>query len=165
VEEEYFDELLAVKTILAGRTRKMEHVFSSTAGITSVKNETTSAANPSYQAYQILRLGFTVAPIVAGLDKFLHLLVNWDQYLPAFVNNLTGGHGHELMLAVGVIEIVAGLGVAFKPRLFAYVVSAWLLLIVANLLMIPGYFDVALRDFGLALGALALARLSQEYDR
>jgi len=67
------------------------------------------------------------------------------------------------MLAVGVIEIVAGLGVAFKPRLFAYVVSAWLLLIVANLLMIPGYFDVALRDFGLSLAALALARLSQEY--
>jgi hypothetical protein len=69
------------------------------------------------------------------------------------------------MLAVGVIEIVAGLGVAFKPRLFAYVVAAWLLLIVVNLLMIPGYFDVALRDFGLSLGALALARLSQEYDR
>ena len=67
------------------------------------------------------------------------------------------------MLAVGVIEIVAGLGVAFKPRLFAYVVSAWLLLIVVNLLLIPGYFDVALRDFGLSLGALALARLSQEY--
>jgi hypothetical protein len=69
------------------------------------------------------------------------------------------------MLAVGVIEIVAGLGVAFKPRLFAYVVAAWLLLIVVNLLMIPGYFDVALRDFGLALGALALARLSQKFDR
>jgi hypothetical protein len=124
-----------------------------------------STARPSYQAYQILRTAFTVAPILAGLDKFFHLLVNWDQYLPAFVNNLTGGHGHELMLAVGVIEIVAGLGVAFKPRLFAYVVSAWLLLIVANLLMIPGYFDVALRDFGLSLGALALARLSQEYGR
>jgi hypothetical protein len=69
------------------------------------------------------------------------------------------------MLAVGVIEIVAGLGVWFKPRLFAYVVAAWLLLIIANLLMIPGYFDVALRDFGLSLGALALARLSQDYDR
>src|SRR3954452_24253469 len=126
-------------------------------------NAQSEVSNPSYQAYQILRLGFTVAPIVAGLDKFLHLLVNWDQYLPAFVNNLTAGHGHQLMLAVGVIEIVAGLGVAFKPRLFAYVVSAWLLLIVANLLMIPGYFDVALRDFGLSLAALALARLSQEY--
>ena len=124
-----------------------------------------TASTPSYQAYQILRAGFTVAPIVAGLDKFLHLLVNWDQYLPSFVNKLNGGHVHELMLVVGVIEIVAGLGVAIKPRLFAYVVSAWLLLIVANLLMIPGYFDVALRDFGLSLGALALARLSQEHDR
>lgn len=116
---------------------------------------------PTLQAYQILRLGFTVAPIVAGLDKFFHVLVNWDQYLPSFVNNLVGGHGHELMLAVGVIEIVAGIGVAIVPKIFAYVVAAWLLLIVANLLMIPGYFDVALRDFGLALGALALARLSQ----
>lgn len=139
----------------------MAQAFSSSAGMASARAE--SVSSPGYQAFQILRTGFTVAPIVAGLDKFLHLLVNWDQYLPAFVNNLTGGHGHQLMLAVGVIEIVAGLGVAFKPRLFAYVVSAWLLLIVANLLMIPGYFDVALRDFGLSLAALALARLSQEY--
>ena len=143
----------------------MQQVFSDSRDIGSLNNERVSAASPSYQAYQILRTGFTVAPILAGLDKFFGLLVNWDQYLPAFVNNLTGGHSHELMLAVGVIEIVAGLGVAFKPRIFAYVVSAWLLLIVANLLMIPGYFDVALRDFGLSLGALALARLSQEYDQ
>src|ERR1044071_2614005 len=143
----------------------MAQAISRPAEVTSLNTESISTTKPSYQAYQILHLGFTVAPIVAGLDKFFHLLVNWDQYLPAFVNNLTGGHGHELMFAVGVIEIVAGLGVAFKPRLFAYVVSAWLLLIVANLLMIPGYFDVALRDFGLSLGALALARLSQEYDR
>lgn len=143
----------------------MAQAFSSSAGIASTNRDVVTATSGSYQAYQILRTGFTVAPIVAGLDKFFHLLVNWDQYLPAFVNNLTGGHGHELMLAVGVIEIVAGLGVAFKPRIFAYVVSAWLLLIVVNLLMIPGYFDVALRDFGLALGALALARLSSEFDR
>jgi len=139
----------------------MAQAITSSAGVASRTSENVSS--PGYQAFQILRTGFTVAPIVAGLDKFLHLLVNWDQYLPAFVNNLTGGHGHQLMLAVGVIEIVAGLGVAFKPRIFAYVVSAWLLLIVANLLMIPGYFDVALRDFGLSLAALALARLSQEY--
>lgn len=143
----------------------MAQAISSSAEVTSLKSESISASKPSYQAYQILHLGFTVAPIVAGLDKFFNLLVNWDQYLPGFVNNLTGGHGHELMLAVGVIEIVAGLGVAFKPRVFAYVVAGWLLLIVVNLLMIPGYFDVALRDFGLSLGALALARLSQEYDR
>ena len=71
---------------------------------------------------------------------------------------------HELMLVAGVIEIVAGLGVFFKPKIFAYVVSAWLVLIILNLLMIPGYFDVALRDLGLALGALALARLSQTFD-
>ena len=143
--------------------RTMAQAINSSVDMSSV--DTQSVSTPSYQAYQILRTGFTVAPIVAGLDKFLHLLVNWDQYLPGFVNKMTGGHGHELMLAVGVIEIVAGLGVAFKPRIFAYVVSAWLLLIVANLLMIPGYFDVALRDFGLSLAALALARLSQEHDR
>jgi hypothetical protein len=131
---------------------------------TAIETANTEAANPGYQAYQILHLGFTVAPIVAGLDKFFHLLVNWDQYLPAFVNHMTGGRGHELMVVAGVIEVVAGLGVWFKPRLFAYVVSAWLLLIIANLLLIPGYFDVALRDFGLALGALALGRLSQKFS-
>jgi hypothetical protein len=123
------------------------------------------ASSPSYQAYQILHLAFIVAPVVAGLDKFFHLLVNWDQYLPPFVNTLVGGHGHELMFVVGVIEIVAGIGVAFRPKIFAYVVAAWLGLIIVNLLLIPGYFDVALRDFGLLLGALALARLSHEFDR
>ena len=123
------------------------------------------AASPSYQAFQILRIGFTVAPILAGLDKFTHILVDWDQYLPGFVNNLSGGHGHELMLAVGVIEIVAGIGVFLKPRLFSYVVAAWLGLIIVNLLLIPGYYDVALRDFGLLLGALTLARLAWHYDR
>ena len=142
----------------------MAHTFTSSANVAALRSDSVSTTSPGYQAFLILRTAFTVAPIVAGLDKFFNVLVNWEQYLPAFIKNLTGGHGHELMLAVGVIEVVAGLGVAFKPRLFAYVVSAWLLLIVVNLLMIPGYFDVALRDFGLALGALALARLSQEYD-
>jgi len=104
--------------------------------------------SPSYQAFRILHLGFTVAPILAGLDKFFHLLVDWDQYVPAFVNGLTGGRVHELMFAVGVIEIVAGIGVALRPRLFSYVVAAWLWVIILNLLLIPGYFDIALRDFG-----------------
>jgi uncharacterized membrane protein YphA (DoxX/SURF4 family) len=117
------------------------------------------------QAYRILQLGFVVAPIVSGLDKFTHFLVNWDQYLAPLVNNLLGGHGHEFMLAVGVIEVIAGIGVIIKPRIFAYVVAAWLLGIVVNLLLTGQYFDVALRDFGLSLGALALARLSQEFDR
>src|ERR1044071_258392 len=122
-------------------------------------------SSSSYQAYQILHLAFIVAPVVAGLDKFFHLLVNWDQYLPPLVNNLVGGHGHELMLGVGIIEVVAGIGVAFKPKIFSYVVAAWLALIIVNLLIIPGYFDVALRDFGLLLGALALGQLSQQFAR
>lgn len=147
------------------RIKKVEHIFSSNPAVDFSSDAKTHVSSHGYQAYQILRLGFIVAPVVAGLDKFFHLLVDWDKYLPPFVNNLTGGHGHELMLAVGVIEIAAGIGVAFKPKVFAYVVSAWLLLIVVNLLMIPGYFDVALRDFGLALGALALARLSHEFAR
>jgi uncharacterized membrane protein YphA (DoxX/SURF4 family) len=142
----------------------MEHVLTNAMPVTT-RAAAGAVPAPAHQAYQILRLGFTVAPIVAGLDKFFHLLVNWDQYLPGFVNRMVGGHGHELMLVVGVIEIVAGIGVALKPKIFAYVVSVWLLLIVANLLMIPGYFDVALRDFGLSLSALALARLSGEFER
>ena len=143
----------------------MEHIFPGASATDFASDAETRVSNPGYQAYQILHLGFTVAPILAGLDKFFNLLVDWDKYLPSFVSSLTGGHGHELMLAVGVIEIVAGLGVWFKPKVFAYVVAAWLLLIVINLLLIPGYFDVALRDFGLSLGALALARLSQKFDR
>ena len=119
----------------------------------------------SYQAYRILHFGFTVAPILAGVDKFFHVLTDWDKYLPNVVNNLVGGHGHTLMLVVGVIEVVAGIGVALKPRIFSYVVAAWLGAIIINLLLIPGYFDVALRDFGLLLGALALGRLSVEHAR
>jgi len=128
------------------------------AGATEAKTDTYG-----YQAFQILRIGFTVAPILAGLDKFFHLMVNWDQYLPAMVNRMLGGNGHGFMLVVGVIEIVAGIGVFFKPKIFGYVVGIWLLLIIANLLMIPGYYDVALRDLGLSLGAFALARLSHKF--
>ena len=129
-----------------------------------------AAADPGYQAYQILHLGFIVAPIVAGADKFFHLLVNWDNYLAPVVNQLLGGHGHAFMLVAGVIEIIAGIGVALRPRIFAYVVAAWLLGIIVNLLLIPPshpfpHYDVALRDLGLCLGALALGRLSGRYSR
>ena len=124
-----------------------------------------SASSPSYQAYRILHFGLVVAPILAGLDKFFHLLVNWDQYLPQVVAKMSPIPGHTLMLVVGVIEIVAGIGVAIKPRIFAYVVAAWLGVIIINLLLIPGYFDIALRDFGLLLAALALGALSQQFDR
>lgn len=118
------------------------------------------AANPVVQAFRILQAGFVAAPVLAGLDKFLHLLTDWDKYLPPAVNALVGGHGHALMQVVGVIEIAAGVGVALRPRLFSLVVAAWLGLIIVNLLMIPGYFDVALRDFGLLLAAVALNRLA-----
>ena len=124
----------------------------------------TNSSSPAYQAFRILQVGFVAAPILAGLDKFFHLLVNWDQYVPSLVARFSPIGAHNLMLVVGVVEIVAGLGVAWKPRIFAYVVAAWLAIIIANLLMIPGYFDVALRDFGLFLGALALARLSHQFE-
>src|SRR5205814_10570657 len=90
----------------------------------------TAASSPAYQAYRILHFGFTVAPILAGLDKFFHLLVNWDQYLPGVVTRLSPISPHTVMLAVGVIEIVAVTGVALKPGFFAYVVGAWLVAIV-----------------------------------
>jgi uncharacterized membrane protein YphA (DoxX/SURF4 family) len=123
-----------------------------------------SAVSPSRQAWQILRLAFVVAPVVSGFDKFFDLLVNWDKYLAPFIANLSPIGAHGFMQAVGVIEIIAGIGVALKPRIFGYVVAAWLLGIVGNLLL-TGYYDIALRDFGLALGALALARLSVDFDR
>ena len=128
-------------------------------------NEAASMSSPAYQAYTILLIGFTVAPIIAGLDKFFNVLTNWTQYLSPMANNILGGASQQFMYLVGVIEIVAGIGVFLKPKIFAYVVAAWLGLIIVNLLMIPGYFDVALRDLGLMLGALALARLSAVYDK
>jgi hypothetical protein len=104
-----------------------------------------------------------VAPFLAGADKFTHVLTNWDQYLAPVVAGVLPVSGHTFMLFVGIVEMSAAVLVAARPRIGAYVVAAWLLGIIGNLLLIPGYFDVALRDFGLALGALALARLSEEF--
>jgi len=118
---------------------------------------------PAYQAWQILHLAFTVAPIIAGVDKFLGLLVDWDKYLAPAVSNLSPVSSHTLMLGVGVVEVIAGLVVALRPRFGGYLVALWLWGIIANLLLIPGYYDIALRDFGLSLGALALARLSETF--
>jgi uncharacterized membrane protein YphA (DoxX/SURF4 family) len=119
--------------------------------------------SPSLQAFWILRIGFTVAPILAGLDKFFHLLTNWDQYLAPVVDRMLGGYGHEFMLVVGVIEVIAGVGVAIVPRIFAWIVAAWLCGIIVNLLMAGDYYDIALRDLGLVFGAVALARLSASH--
>jgi hypothetical protein len=120
--------------------------------------------SPSYQAYQILHLAFTVAPLIAGVDKFFHFLVNWDRYLSPLVTRTLPVSAHTFMLGVGLIEIAAALLVAFMPAIGAWIVGAWLCGIILNLLSIPGYYDVALRDLGLALGAFALARLAVEFD-
>src|SRR5215472_941962 len=106
------------------------------------------ANSPTYQAYQVLHWGFVAAPVIAGIDKFLHLLTNWDKYLaPAFAR-LSPVPPHSLMLAVGLVEIIAGVVVAFKPRIGAYIVAIWLLGIIVNLLVLGDFYDVALRDLG-----------------
>jgi uncharacterized membrane protein YphA (DoxX/SURF4 family) len=121
-------------------------------------------SDPGYQAFMLLRLAFAVAPIAFGLDKFFNIMVDWTQYLAPWVNGIVPGNAHDAMHLVGAVEIVAGLVVAVKPRYGAPLVAGWLLGIIINLLTLSGYYDVALRDFGLMLGALTLARLAWAYD-
>jgi hypothetical protein len=120
--------------------------------------------SPAYQAYQVLHWGFATLPIIAGLDKFNGVLCNWDKYLAPAIANLVPTSAHTFMLFVGVVEVIAGLVVALKPRIGAYVVAAWLAAIMVDLIVLGGYYDVALRDLGSSLGALALARLSVDFD-
>ena len=122
-------------------------------------------ADPARQAFLLLRTVFTVAPIVFGLDKFANVLVDWPRYLATPINNLVPGTGQQAMYAVGVVEVLAGLAVAVRPRYGALLVTAWLAGIIVNLLLIPGYYDIALRDFGLLVAALALSRLAIAQDR
>ena len=125
---------------------------------TIAQAESISVADPAYQAYQILHIGFTVAPILFGLDKFFNLMVDWEKYVAPWVGRIVG-NAHTFMLGVGIIEIVAGLVVAIKPRWGAYIVALWLLGIIFNLLTYSGFYDIALRDFGLVaccVGAGAL---------
>src|SRR5919199_4634681 len=124
----------------------------------------TDLSHPAAQAFRILHTGFTVAPILFGLDKFFNFMVDWTKYLAPWIPNTLGISAQTFMYGVGVIEIVAGLLVAFVPRYAAYVVAAWLAGIIVNLLTYPGYFDIALRDFGLLLGAIALGRLAQAHS-
>ena len=112
------------------------------------------------QAFLLLRTVFTIAPIAFGLDKFFDLLTDWEQYLAPWINDLVPGSAHQAMLAVGVVEILAGVLVAARPSIGGYVVAAWLAGIIVNLVSIGGYYDIALRDFGLLVAALALARLA-----
>ena len=120
-------------------------------------------AEPAYQAYSLLRIGFTVAPILFGLDKFLNWLVDWPIYLAPEINDVIPGNAHQAMLVIGVVEIVAGLVVAVRPKFGGYLVAAWLGGIIVNLMLLGDFYDVALRDFGLLLGALTLARLATAF--
>ena len=132
---------------------------------TTVRPRTPAAIdNPAYQAYLILRTGFIVAPILFGLDKFTNLLADWTVYLAPAIDRLVPGSASGAMLAVGVVEIVAGLVVAVRPKVGGYLVAAWLAGIITNLLLLGGHYDVALRDFGLLLAALALARLATAFQ-
>ena len=122
-------------------------------------------SDPTYQAFALLRIGFTVAPILFGLDKFLNWLVDWPVYLAPQLNDVIPGNAHQAMLAIGVVEIIAGLVVAIRPKFGGYLVAAWLTGIIVNLLVLADFYDVALRDFGLLLGALTLARLATAFER
>lgn len=115
------------------------------------------------RAFVLLRTVFTVAPIAFGIDKFVEILTEWDQYLAPWINDIVPGSAHDAMLAVGVIEIVAGVVVAVAPRYGAILVAGWLAGIIVNLVTMGEFYDVALRDFGLLVGALALAVLA--FDR
>src|SRR3954452_8529261 len=122
-------------------------------------------ADPAYQAFTLLRIAFTVAPIAFGLDKFFGVMVDWEQYLAPWINDILPGSATDAMHVIGVVEIAAGLAVAIRPKYGALLVAGWLGGIIFNLLTYSGYYDIALRDFGLMLGALTLARLAWAYDR
>jgi hypothetical protein len=121
----------------------------------------TTLVTESKRAYQILHLGYTVAPILFGLDKFFNVMTDWVEFLPTFVTDAVDGS--VVMGIVGVIEIVAGIGVWLRPKIFAPVVAAWLGLIIITLILAGGFWDIALRDLGLLLGALALWRLARAH--
>jgi hypothetical protein len=125
---------------------------------------TAVASDPGYQAFLLLRTVFTVAPIVFGLDKFADLLTDWPAYLAPWIDDLVPGTAQQAMYAVGVVEVLAGVVVAVAPRFGGWLVAAWLGGIILNLLTIPGFYDVALRDFGLLVSAVALARLAVRYS-
>jgi hypothetical protein len=121
----------------------------------------TTGVVPSQNAYQILRLGFTVAPILFGLDKFFNLMTDWLQFLPESVTDVVSGSA--AMAVAGVVEIAAGIGVWLYPRIFAWVVAGWLGVIIITLALAGGFWDIALRDFGLLLGAVALGQLARDH--
>jgi hypothetical protein len=119
---------------------------------------------PGYRAFRLLQAVFTVLPIVAGTDKFFHVLVNWNQYLSPAALRILGSHATVAMRIAGAFEILFGIGMIFRPSVFSYLISAWLLGIVLNLLMTGAYYDIALRDFALVLATFALGNLSEAFQ-
>src|SRR3954451_3819061 len=130
---------------------------------TQLLRRRSTAADPAAQAFLLLRTVYTVAPIAFGLDKFANLLTDWPGYLAPWIDRIVPGTAQQAMYAVGVVEIVAGVVVAVAPRIGGWLVAAWLAGIIVNLLTLPGFYDVALRDVGLLVAAVALARLAVRY--
>jgi uncharacterized membrane protein YphA (DoxX/SURF4 family) len=153
---------MPVATTLERHTSATKHATPSTSGNTTVARA--DWRDPRYQAFAMLRLAFTVAPIAFGIDKFFNVMVDWPTYLAPWINDIAPGSGQDFMYFVGGTEILAGIIVALKPRYGAYVVAGWLGGIVINLLTHSGFYDIALRDFGLMLAALTLGRLASVYD-
>lgn len=118
---------------------------------------------PAYGAFLLLWAGFTAIPLIMGLDKFFNVLTNWENYLAPWLVDMSPVSAHTMMLIIGVVEIAAAVMVALKPRYAAFVVALWLAGIIVNLLTYSGFYDVALRDFGLLFAAVALALLARAY--
>jgi len=133
-----------------------------TADISQSNQAATVSRAGADRAFLLLRTVFTIAPIAFGLDKFAQLLCDWDFYLAPWINDLVPGNAHDAMMIVGVVEVAAGLLVALSPRIGAFVVAAWLAGIIVNLVTLGDFYDVALRDFGLLVGALALGFLAAD---
>lgn len=125
----------------------------------------TSSGTSAHQAFLLLRTVFTVVPVLVGLDKFFGVLTDWEQYLAPQIDALIPGPTAQHMINVGVVEILAGVLVAVLPRVGGYVVALWLAGIIVNLLLLGDFYDVALRDFGLLVAAVALARLATAFPR
>lgn len=140
------------------------HAAPSAPAAASTARTSLADASPGFQAFLLLRVAFAVAPIAFGLDKFFDVLVDWPRYLAPWIDDIVPGSASDAMHVVGAIEVAAGLLVAVRPRYGAPLVAAWLAGIIINLLTYSGYYDIALRDFGLMLGALTLARLAWAYD-
>ncbi len=122
-------------------------------------------AEPAYAAFLMLWIGFIAIPLIMGLDKFFNVLTNWESYLAPWIENLSPFSAHGTMMVIGVIEIIAAIVMILRPRYAAFVVAIWLAGIIVNLLTYSGFYDVALRDFGLLVAALALAVLARTYTK